>query len=496
MQVLRTLTCGDCGASSAAPTVDTLDTVPSSWGSGSPCELTPGSESHDRERAGAAAASDDGPDAEWVIVDPPRHWPAHELAAASPRKLATPVSSTFLGFRLLDQSQPQCAVCGTSFSLWNRRHWCRNCARIICLHCGQSERTLWTGGPTVRVCALCAAPAVLRLHRDLLLGQVFAYLSTAELQTALCVCRAFNNPVHLPYPCERHAHVTDLYGPSVHFLERGSSASVYAGADRRSDRKVALKVVNKQAVKLFADYQQLLREVELHRSMRHPHVVRVDRVLQTPHHLYLAMELAQGDLFQWLTASRRVPEVHALQLGEQLFGALAYLHDRCKVVHRDVKLENLLTFPPQPGSAVPVIKLCDFGYARRLPPGGDAVPVAPCGTTLYFAPEVVRASEDRPPGRCLIPIDAALLPKLDLFSAGVVMHFLLRRREPFCDPVSEAPRGLQWPAADSPALGAGASALTRALVGDLLSAEPAARPTAAAAAARAAQAAAAAGVPR
>ena len=43
----------------------------------------------------------------------------------------------------------------------------------------------------------------------------------------------------------------------------------------------------------------------------------------------------------------------------QLFNALAFLHENC-IIHRDIKPENLLL------SANGVLKICDFGFARKL----------------------------------------------------------------------------------------------------------------------------------
>uniref|UniRef100_A0A9J8A1F1 Ribosomal protein S6 kinase related b n=1 Tax=Cyprinus carpio carpio TaxID=630221 RepID=A0A9J8A1F1_CYPCA len=71
-----------------------------------------------------------------------------------------------------------------------------------------------------------------------------------------------------------------------------------------------------------------------------------------------------------------VVKVFAAELGS----ALGFLHD-CAVIHRDVKMENVLL--TDQGH----LRLADFGLSRRLERGGRAFTI--CGTIQYMAPEVL-----------------------------------------------------------------------------------------------------------
>ena len=75
----------------------------------------------------------------------------------------------------------------------------------------------------------------------------------------------------------------------------------------------------------------------------------------------------------------KLEEVEAANVLSQTASALAYLHAR-KIVHRDVKAENILLGPEWH------VKLCDFGLACTVL--GPLMRV--CGTPTYCAPEILK----------------------------------------------------------------------------------------------------------
>ena len=72
----------------------------------------------------------------------------------------------------------------------------------------------------------------------------------------------------------------------------------------------------------------------------------------------------------------------------QIVGAVGFCHDR-KVVHRDLKAENLLL------DANMNIKIADFGFSNYFAPEGHLTTW--CGSPPYAAPEVFEGKKYRGP---------------------------------------------------------------------------------------------------
>lgn len=88
-----------------------------------------------------------------------------------------------------------------------------------------------------------------------------------------------------------------------------------------------------------------------------------------------------GELFKILQNNGKLEEKYARFFTIQLIDAIGYLHDKMKVAHRDIKLENILV--GEDG----YISMIDFGLAKLSE--DDKVMTTQCGTAMYKAPEIV-----------------------------------------------------------------------------------------------------------
>ncbi len=137
------------------------------------------------------------------------------------------------------------------------------------------------------------------------------------------------------------------------------------------------------------------RESELVSGLSHPHVVATLAAGQDDalgH--YLVMPLLSGrDLDGVLEVHGALAPESAVRVALQAARGLSAAH-RIGVVHRDVKPGNLLL--ERDGSEV-IVKVCDFGIAKRLDAGGEASLTATgvqLGTPDYAAPEQLKNAKE------------------------------------------------------------------------------------------------------
>ncbi|KFY64334.1 hypothetical protein V497_01749 [Pseudogymnoascus sp. VKM F-4516 (FW-969)] len=170
----------------------------------------------------------------------------------------------------------------------------------------------------------------------------------------------------------------------------------------------------------------LKRELELMKSIHHPSLVELQAWnLEESRAILVLGYCPGGDLFE--VASQR-PSILVPSLLRRIFAeivfAIQYLHER-NIVHRDIKLENVLVNLPYSELAKPtdwstypysVITVTDLGLARYV--ADDEKLSTRCGSDDYAAPEVIMGQ----------PYDGRAV---DAWSLGVLLYALLESRLPF-----------------------------------------------------------------
>lgn len=104
----------------------------------------------------------------------------------------------------------------------------------------------------------------------------------------------------------------------------------------------------------------------------------------------------------------------ACKLFAQLISGVGYLHSK-KVVHRDLKLENLLLDRNRN------IIITDFGFANRFDNAGNDLMATSCGSPCYAAPELVLQDGQY--------VGSAV----DVWSCGVILYAMLSGYLPYDD---------------------------------------------------------------
>jgi len=209
-------------------------------------------------------------------------------------------------------------------------------------------------------------------------------------------------------------------------LGEGITGTVRVVAHRRTGKRYAMKTINLNRVNK-RQLRELRLEVSALKLVDHPNVVKLYETFESRDTLRLVMELYTGGEL----AKRRLrKESEVVSVVAQLLSAILHCHN-VGIVHRDVKLENVLFATPDADSRIALI---DFGLSgvHVVRPGRRAGAAAEheqrlmsttCGTAFYIAPEV---------------LDGRYGSQADLWSVGIVTYMLLTGRPPFDGPNEKA----------------------------------------------------------
>lgn len=195
-------------------------------------------------------------------------------------------------------------------------------------------------------------------------------------------------------------------------LGRGGMGIVYLAHEVRLDRPVALKLLPTEMATQPALRERFLREARTAARLSHPNIVPIHAVDEVDDFVFFAMAYVEGQtLGERIRERGPVPAREAARILREVAWALAYAHGQ-GVVHRDVKPDNILI---EAGTGRALVT--DFGIAhvsatQNLTGSGEVM-----GTAEFMSPE--QAAGD--------PVDE----RSDLYSLGVVGHYMLSGRLPF-----------------------------------------------------------------
>lgn len=121
-----------------------------------------------------------------------------------------------------------------------------------------------------------------------------------------------------------------------------------------------------------------------------------------------------GELFDHILAHKYLREKDARRLFAQLISGVSYLHQK-QIVHRDLKLENLLLDRNRN------VIITDFGFANNFGDRSNDLMATSCGSPCYAAPELV--------------VQDGLYngSSVDIWSCGVILYAMLAGYLPFDD---------------------------------------------------------------
>lgn len=205
-------------------------------------------------------------------------------------------------------------------------------------------------------------------------------------------------------------------------LGKGGMAVVYRavpGDTLDDEQAVAVKVLTRQFSEDEAFRKRWEREINICKALHHPNIVKLIDWGDGEGFLYLVMELIDGETLTSRMTRPMEPE-EALEILSSVMDAVHYANGM-GVAHRDLKPDNIML------TRRGLVKVMDFGMARKRDYGTVTLSGQVMGTPAYMSPEQAQSrafTEDR-------------ISAVDQYSLGVMAYELLAGRRPFedADPV-------------------------------------------------------------
>ncbi|PWO01232.1 Pkinase-domain-containing protein [Tilletiopsis washingtonensis] len=210
-------------------------------------------------------------------------------------------------------------------------------------------------------------------------------------------------------------------------LGEGEFGKVKLGVHKEWGEEVAVKLIKREKVgtpdgqlningpKDPAKMSKVEREIQVLKDVRHPNIVRLYEVIESDRYIGIVLEYASGgELFDHILAHKYLKERDACRLFAQLISGVSYLHQK-KIVHRDLKLENLLLDRNRN------VIITDFGFANNFEDKRDDLMATSCGSPCYAAPELV------------VQDGLYAGSAVDVWSCGVILYAMLAGYLPFDD---------------------------------------------------------------
>ena len=194
----------------------------------------------------------------------------------------------------------------------------------------------------------------------------------------------------------------------------GGTGKVYKVQNVITERFEAMKVLLPDLANEPKLAERFMREIRVHSGLEHPNIASFRTALRVGNQLLLVMELVEGiTLLDKLEAGALAPAI-AIDYTTQVLSALECAHSH-GVIHRDVKLSNMMLTPAG------VVKLLDFGIAKRITDHDLTLNDTTLGSPYYIAPEQIQGA-------------ATVDERADLYSVGISLYEMVTGKKPFDGP--------------------------------------------------------------
>ena len=106
-------------------------------------------------------------------------------------------------------------------------------------------------------------------------------------------------------------------------LGKGTFGKVKLAHQILTGEKVAIKILEKDRIIDVADVERVSREIHILKLIRHPNIIQLYEIIETPKQLFLVMEYMQnGELFDYIVEKKRLDEKEACLIFQQIISGI------------------------------------------------------------------------------------------------------------------------------------------------------------------------------
>ena len=209
----------------------------------------------------------------------------------------------------------------------------------------------------------------------------------------------------------------------------GSFSKVFYGVKMEDGRKCAIKKIDKSYLNDKRYKKYINNEIYILKNIKSDYTIKFYEVIMDLNYIYLVFEYCNGgDLEKCLKKYKEIynkpfPQEVVQHIMRQVIAGFVYLHS-CKILHRDVKLENILVQfkTEEDRKSLNMLnanyKITDFGFSRYLK--GDNLAKSVLGNPINMDPAIMRKL-----ARVDNNTDFGYDQKADIWSLGTVTYELL-----------------------------------------------------------------------
>ena len=200
----------------------------------------------------------------------------------------------------------------------------------------------------------------------------------------------------------------------LHLIGVGGMSEVWLAYHGGLNKEVAIKVMFKEAASSGEEIRRFMQECRVMESVKHPGIVHSYEADCRDGRYYFIMDYVDGFTFALiLTRQEQITEKDAIVILDSVADALGYAWSEHRVVHCDVKPDNIMV------GSDGIVKILDLGLCSVMGPSRRGTEESPAGeketitgTPAYMSPEQIYGDEN---------IDV----RSDIYSLGATLYHLV-----------------------------------------------------------------------